>query len=306
MSNKKSLIAACVSTILIGGTASAQQANEAASAAPESRLQTVVVTGSSIKRQVVDSSLPVQILTTEDIRREGITSPEQLISYLNSNGNGLDNLASNADVVSGQARGNNGASSANLRGQGSAATLILLNGRRVAAHGLNGGAVDINQIPLSAIERVEILKDGASAIYGTDAIGGVINFILKNNFQGLNFNAFGDVTELGGGAIYRGSITGGLGDVNSDGWNIMATVSFSDHRELRVCRHARHTGCDHRADGRQRHRPQHAARHHHERHGCEPCAVPARQHDHPRLGRHQPAGPAGRRRVQPGGWHAAL
>ena len=233
MSNKKSLIAACVSTILIGGTASAQQANEAASAAPESRLQTVVVTGSSIKRQVVDSSLPVQILTTEDIRREGITSPEQLISYLNSNGNGLDNLASNADVVSGQARGNNGASSANLRGQGSAATLILLNGRRVAAHGLNGGAVDINQIPLSAIERVEILKDGASAIYGTDAIGGVINFILKNNFQGLNFNAFGDVTELGGGAIYRGSITGGLGDVNSDGWNIMATVSFSDHRELR-------------------------------------------------------------------------
>jgi iron complex outermembrane receptor protein len=191
------------------------------------------VTGSSIKRKVAESALPIQVIGTEDIRREGITSAEQLISYLNSNGNGLDNLASNADVVGGAQRGNNGASSANLRGQGSAATLILLNGRRVAAHGLNGGAVDINQIPMAAIERVEILKDGASAIYGTDAIGGVINFILKNNVQGLTFNAFGDVTELGGGAIYRASATGGLGDANSDGWNVMATVSFSDHQELR-------------------------------------------------------------------------
>jgi len=178
------------------------------------------------------SALPIQVVSTEDIRREGITSAEQLISFLNSNGNGLDNLASNADVVGGAQRGNNGASSANLRGQGAAATLVLLNGRRVAAHGLNGGAVDINQIPMAAIERVEILKDGASAIYGTDAIGGVINFILKDNFQGLSFNAFGDVTELGGGAIYRASATGGLGDVDSDGWNVMATVSFSEHQEL--------------------------------------------------------------------------
>ena len=217
---------------MAGGMVLAQQAAPSGTE-DDRRLQTVVVTGSSIKRVVTESALPIQVVTTEDILREGITSPEQLISYLNSNGNGLDNLASNADVVSGAARGNNGASSANLRGQGSAATLILLNGRRVAAHGLNGGAVDINQIPLAAIERVEILKDGASAIYGTDAIGGVINFILKSNFQGLNFNAFGDVTELGGGAIYRGSITGGMGDVNSDGWNVMATLSFSDHGELR-------------------------------------------------------------------------
>jgi iron complex outermembrane receptor protein len=83
---------------------------------------------------------------------------------------------------------------------------VLLNGRRVAAHGLNGGAVDINQIPMAAVERVEVLKDGASAIYGTDAIGG---------------------------AIYRGTAAGGFGDVEEDGWNVMATVSVSDHRELR-------------------------------------------------------------------------
>ena len=213
-------------------SASAQQAATPADG-DISKLETVIVTGSSIRRQVSDSAVPLQVITTEDLRREGINSPEQLVSYLVSNGNGLDNLAGNADVVTGAQRGNNGASSANLRGQGSAATLVLLNGRRVAAHGLNGGAVDINQIPMAAIERVEVLKDGASAIYGTDAIGGVINFILKDDFQGLNFSGFADITELGGGAIYRGTAAGGIGDVDEDGWNIMATVSMSDHRELR-------------------------------------------------------------------------
>jgi iron complex outermembrane receptor protein len=227
------IVSAFVAGMVMTSASWAQQSSGSTGADDDRRIETVVVTGSSIKRKVTESALPIQVIGTEDIRREGITSAEQLISFLNSNGNGLDNLASNADVVGGAQRGNNGASSANLRGQGSAATLILLNGRRVAAHGLNGGAVDINQIPMAAIERVEILKDGASAIYGTDAIGGVINFILKDNFQGLTANAFGDVTELGGGAIYRASITGGLGDVDSDGWNVMATVAFSDHRELR-------------------------------------------------------------------------
>jgi iron complex outermembrane receptor protein len=221
--------------VLIAVAASATPAQQAATSGAEGtgQLETVIVTGSSIRRQVSDSAVPLQVITTEDLRREGINSPEQLISYLVSNGNGLDNLAGNADVVTGAQRGNNGASSANLRGQGSAATLVLLNGRRVAAHGLNGGAVDINQIPMAAVERVEVLKDGASAIYGTDAIGGVINFILKDNFQGLNLTGFADITELGGGAIYRGTAAGGFGDVEEDGWNVMATVSASDHRELR-------------------------------------------------------------------------
>jgi iron complex outermembrane receptor protein len=221
--------------VLIAVAASAAPAQQAATSGAEGtgQLETVIVTGSSIRRQVSDSAVPLQVITTEELRREGINSPEQLISYLVSNGNGLDNLAGNADVVTGAQRGNNGASSANLRGQGSAATLVLLNGRRVAAHGLNGGAVDINQIPMAAVERVEVLKDGASAIYGTDAIGGVINFILKDNFQGLNLTGFADITELGGGAIYRGTAAGGFGDVETDGWNVMATVSASDHRELR-------------------------------------------------------------------------
>ena len=187
----------------------------------------IIVTGSRIKRDPNDSALPLQVVTTQDLSREGINNPEQLISFLSTNGNGADNLASNSDVVSGAARGTNGLSAANLRGQGSASTLVLLNGRRVAAHGLQGSAVDVNQIPFAALERVEVLKDGASAIYGTDAIGGVINFITKKNFTGLTLNGFTDITEAGDSPIYRLSATAGYGKLDEQGFNIMGAVSQS-------------------------------------------------------------------------------
>jgi len=193
----------------------------------------VVITGSSIKRIAVEGALPLQVITRAELTREGISSTEQLVNSLAVNGTGLDNLASNADVVDGAQRGNNGASSANLRGQGSNATLILLNGRRVASHGLNGGVVDLNQIPFAAIERIEILKDGASAIYGTDAVGGVINFITRRDFAGFTTEAFVDVTEQGGGNIYRGAVTGGFGNLDTQGFNVMATLSYADYKALR-------------------------------------------------------------------------
>ena len=187
----------------------------------------ILVTGSRIKQDPNKSALPLQIIRNTDLAREGISSPEQLISFLSTNGNGADNLASNSDVVSGAARGTNGLSAANLRGQGSASTLVLLNGRRVAAHGLQGSAVDVNQIPFAAIDRVEILKDGASAIYGTDAIGGVINFITKKNFTGLDISGFVDITQEGDSPIYRLSATAGYGKLDEQGFNIMGAVSKS-------------------------------------------------------------------------------
>ena len=193
----------------------------------------IVVTGSRIRRDPNNSPLPLQIITTQEIERNGISSPEQLVAHLTTNGSAADNLASNSDVVSGQQRGNNGASFANLRGQGSGATLVLLNGRRVAAHGLQGSAVDLNQIPFSAIERVEVLKEGASAIYGTDAIGGVINFILRDDYQGFGIQGFTDVAEEGDHTIYRMSAIAGYGDLSEDGFNIMGAVSYSDVPELR-------------------------------------------------------------------------
>ena len=151
------LTASCIAV-----PAFAQDAAPATAETAEDEGAAIIVTGSRIKRDPKDSSLPLDIITPDDLSRESINSPEQFISFLSTNGNGADNLASNSDVVSGAARGgNNGLSAANLRGQGPGSTLILLNGRRVAAHGIGGGAVDVNQIPFAAIERIEVLKDGA-------------------------------------------------------------------------------------------------------------------------------------------------
>jgi outer membrane receptor protein involved in Fe transport len=199
----------------------------------DQRLEKIVVTGSSIKRIATEGALPMITIRRADLERAGINSAEQLILNLNTNGTGLDNLASNADVVDGAARGNNGATSANLRSQGSNATLILLNGRRVAAHGLNGGTVDLNQIPMAAIERIEVLKDGASAIYGTDAVGGVINFIMRNDFRGAELRGSADITEAGGGNIFSGSVAAGFGDIEADGFNVVATLGVRDNKALR-------------------------------------------------------------------------
>jgi iron complex outermembrane receptor protein len=187
----------------------------------------VLVTGSRIRQDPNNSALPLQIINLQELQRNSISSPEQLLMFLPSNGSGADNLASNSDVVSGAQRGTNGLSSANLRGQGNASTLVLLNNRRVAAHGLSGSAVDVNQIPYAALERIEVLKDGASAIYGTDAIGGVINFITRTDYEGIGLSAFTDVTERGDSSIYRLSGIAGYGDLEEDGFNVMGAVSYS-------------------------------------------------------------------------------
>jgi iron complex outermembrane recepter protein len=221
-----------VASIVLTVPAWSQESSQAAVADEDVKVE-VVVTGSRIRRDPANSALPLQVITTNDLVREGINNPEQLVSFLSSNGTGLDNLASNADVVGGAQRGNNGASSANLRGQGANNTLVLVNGRRVAAHGLNGGVVDVNQVPFSALERTEVLKDGASAIYGTDAIGGVINFILKENYEGFGISGFADSAQDSGGAIYRGSAIAGYGSLTENGFNIMAAVGYSTNKELR-------------------------------------------------------------------------
>ncbi|MGZ5199751.1 MAG: TonB-dependent receptor domain-containing protein [Telluria sp.] len=200
---------------------------------PEQKIQRVEITGSSIKRIAKEGALPVEIITRKQLEDQGIVTAEEAIAVLNINGNGSDNLASNSDVTSGAQRGNNGASSANLRGQGSDSTLILLNGRRVATHGMKGSAVDLNSIPMAAVERIEVLKDGASAVYGTDAIGGVINFVLKKNYHGLESQVFADKDQHPGGNIYRASVTGGWGDLDTQGWNVLVAGSHTYNQALR-------------------------------------------------------------------------
>ncbi|GHB19495.1 hypothetical protein GCM10009038_17710 [Salinicola rhizosphaerae] len=120
-----------------------------------------------------------------------------------------------------------GASFANLRGIGTDKTLVLLNGRRLANNAFDGGAVDLNSIPFGAIERVEVLRDGASALYGTDAIGGVINFITKKNLNGGGVEfGYEAPTQDGGGDSGDISATWGNGDLEQDGFNIMGSLSY--------------------------------------------------------------------------------
>jgi iron complex outermembrane recepter protein len=217
----------------------------AASAAPiafaqtsePQRVERVEVTGSNIKRIADEGALPVQVIDASTFAKLGIDNAEQLLAIISANGNGIDNLVTNqgSDFLNSTGRNgpNNGASNASLRGLGAQYTLVLLNGRRVATHGLSGSAVDLNTIPLAAIQRVEILKDGASAIYGTDAIGGVINFILRRDYRGFEASAFADVTEQGNGNIFRGSLLGGFGDLNRDRFNVTASLAFSSNDRLR-------------------------------------------------------------------------
>ncbi len=210
--------------------------------------QRIEITGSSIKRVQAEGALPVQVIRAADIEKQGISNAEQLVSILASNGNGVDNLVSNQggdflNSLANSGRGaNNGASGVSLRGLGAQNTLVLLNGRRVSAHGLNGKSVDLNAIPLAAIDRIEILKDGASAIYGTDAIGGVMNFILKRDYRGLEVSGFVDFTQGGGGDIVKGSLLYGLGSLDSDGFNVMAALSIDSNTRLRGSQRDFHNG----------------------------------------------------------------
>ena len=218
--------------------AAAQQATQSSSAETQptaaTTLKEVTVTGSRIKRVDIEQALPITVIQRQTIDAEGIVSAEQLLQFLNIAGNGADGLTSAAvDMDLGELRGTAGVSGANLRGQGSDATLVLLNGRRVATHGLRGQAVDLNSIPFAAVERVEVLRDGASAMYGTDAIGGVINFITRTDYQGATVNAGIDATEDGGGNISTYSVLGGIGDLDRQGWNAWGTLNYRHAQILR-------------------------------------------------------------------------
>ncbi|MFM8881445.1 MAG: TonB-dependent receptor domain-containing protein [Betaproteobacteria bacterium] len=190
----------------------------------------------------------MQIITREEIDRAGITSAEQLVATLSVNGNGQDNMVSNQggdflnSLFYGGRAANNGSAGISMRGLGPQNTLVLLNGRRVASHGLNGKSVDLNTIPMSAIDRVEILRDGASAIYGTDAIGGVINFVLKRDFSGLEGSAFIDKTQHGGGDIRSARFLWGNGSLERDGFNLMASFSADSQDRLLGAQRDFHNG----------------------------------------------------------------
>ncbi len=220
----------------------------AQAAAQSTPAQRVEITGSSIKRIQLEGALPIQTITAAEIARAGITTAEQLVSMLSANSSGVDNMVSNQGgdflnslIFTGRSA-NNGSSAVALRGLGPQNTLVLLNGRRVSSHGLNGSSVDLNSIPLAALDRVEILKDGASAIYGTDAIGGVMNFILKRDYRGFEISGLADATQAGGGNVFRGNALFGAGSLDSQGFNVMASLSVEKQERLRGSQRDFHNG----------------------------------------------------------------
>lgn len=188
-------------------------------------VERVEVTGSNIKRLKNEGALPVTSIATSDLTKQGMTTVQDVIQTM-----ALSTSAVTANNSIGSDSG--GASFADLRGLGSQYTLVLLDGRRIANQAGDGRSVDLNAIPLSIIDRVDVLRDGASAIYGTDAIGGVINFITKKSFKGVQLEANGLLPKETGGRQGEVSITGGYGDLANDGWNAYGTLSYQKTQEL--------------------------------------------------------------------------
>lgn len=188
----------------------------------EATAQKIVITGSNIKRVEAEGSSPIQVISSIDIERSGAKSVSELLETLSANNNaGGQFRTSNTNTTT------PGAAAASLRGLGPNTTLVLLNGRRIAFYGFADGStfVDLNSIPFAAIERVEIVKDGASAIYGADALGGVINFILKKSYQGVEITAGAGrsqtYSDMGSKNL---TVTAGLAD--KSGLNLVGVVDY--------------------------------------------------------------------------------
>lgn len=203
--------------IACGATASVLASQPLFAQDAGAKLQRVEITGSAIKRIDAETSVPVTVIKAEDLKKQGVSSVEQMLASISSS----QSSSGTSQVVG---SGTGGASFADARGVGSNKTLILLNGRRIANNAISGASVDLNMIPFAAIERIEVLRDGASALYGTDAIGGVINFITRNDFTGGTITVGVDSPQKAGGRGSSVNIGGGLGNLDTDGFNIFGFI----------------------------------------------------------------------------------
>jgi len=193
----------------------------AAHAQQAQRIEKIEVTGSNIKRVDQETVAPVEIITRDQIERTGQATVAELLRNIPANTGGSFGESFSNSFAS-------GASGISLRGLGQKTTLVLLNGRRTAGYGfaqnLQDSFVDLNSIPSSAVERIEILKDGASAIYGSDAIAGVVNIILRKDYRGVEIS--GQAGYYEGKHDWRFNATAGWGDLARDRWSAFATFDY--------------------------------------------------------------------------------
>ncbi|WP_426174953.1 TonB-dependent receptor plug domain-containing protein [Massilia sp. TWR1-2-2] len=196
---------------------------QTANAAAEPVVQKVIVTGSNIKRIEGETASPVTVLRREDIKATGANTVRQVLDTLTSFDTGTLRDDGNANSFA------RGASGASMRGLGKGATLVLVNGRRVSNYAFADGGkevfVNVDSIPADVIERVEVLKDGASAIYGSDAMSGVINIITRNTYEGLRLSASIERNQsVSFGGQQTAGIAGGMGNLERDGFNVFANL----------------------------------------------------------------------------------
>lgn len=192
-------------------------------------LEKVTVTGSRIQRDTFNSTSPVLVITRDETMMSGFNSTTAALQGTGVTAGGAQiNNAFGGFVTD----GGPGANSISLRGLGATRTLVLLNGRRVAPAGTRGsvGAADLNVFPTSVVDRIEVLKDGASSIYGSDAVAGVINVITKKNITGVTLEAQVNVPESGGGEETRASAT--FGFVGDKGY-FSGSLELYDRKDLK-------------------------------------------------------------------------
>jgi len=199
---RKSLVIATEVAIAMAGIL-------AVTGAQAQQVEKIEVTGSSIKRVDAETPSPVQVITADELTRSGYTTISDVLRDITANGQGTLNQGFNQAFAG-------GASGISLRGLTVGATLVLIDGHRMAPYPLSDDGqrpfVDISSIPFEAVERIEILKDGASAVYGSDAMAGVVNVILKKSFVGTSISGEIGTTQHGGGNTERFSIIHGFGD----------------------------------------------------------------------------------------------
>ncbi len=206
------LSAITLAVLTMMGQAHARQAEEP--------IQRVEVTGSSIKRLATEAALPVTTMKAEEFAKRGMTTLADVMMALPQSASLAPSNAGSGTNI-------------NLRGLGVNRTLVLLNGRRLANEAIADGYANLDIIPMSALSRVEILRDGASSIYGSNAIGGVVNFITKASFEGATLTGqYIQPEKHGGGDEQRASITVGRGNLARDGWNVYATIDAHERSRL--------------------------------------------------------------------------
>ena len=201
----------CGAALLIGGTASAQSVLAPATPAAESAEadaapQDIVVTGSRVVRDGYESPTPVSVIGADEILRSATPNIADYVNTLPA----ISGSATPTTTVTQVGAGRQGINSLNLRGIGDVRTLTLLDGRRVGGM-INNGVVDVSELPQQLISRVDVVTGGASASYGSDALSGVVNFVLDKKFTGLKGEVSGGVTTYGDNRNWKVNLTYGTG-----------------------------------------------------------------------------------------------